>query len=64
MMQKSEPQREGVIILYTTPEGMAGVEVFFQDETFCPASAVWPTCSGWKSTPPTIISRRSINPAS
>jgi len=26
--------REGEIILYTTPDGAARVEVFFQDETF------------------------------
>jgi hypothetical protein len=32
-MKKGEPPREGEIILYTTPEGTARVEVFFQDET-------------------------------
>jgi len=31
----SEMQRiEGEIVFYTTPEGAAKVEVFFQDETF------------------------------
>lgn len=33
-MKKGEQPREGEIILYTTPEGTARVEVFFQDETF------------------------------
>ena len=33
-MNKSDQPREGEIILYTTPEGTARVEVFFQDETF------------------------------
>ena len=33
-MKKGEVPREGEIILYTTPEGTARVEVFFQDETF------------------------------
>ena len=33
-MKKGEQLREGEIILYTTPEGTARVEVFFQDETF------------------------------
>jgi hypothetical protein len=33
-MKKGEQQREGEIILYTTPEGTTRVEVFFQDETF------------------------------
>ena len=32
-MKKDEQPREGEIILYTTPEGTARVEVFFQDET-------------------------------
>jgi hypothetical protein len=32
-MKKDEQPREGEIILYTTPEGKARVEVFFQDET-------------------------------
>jgi len=32
--RKSTEPREGEIILYTTPEGAAGVEVFFQDESF------------------------------
>ena len=32
-MKKGEQPREGEIILYTTPEGTARVEVFFQDET-------------------------------
>ena len=33
-MKKGEQPQEGEIILYTTPEGTARVEVFFQDETF------------------------------
>src|SRR3970040_1513889 len=33
MGQDMQP-REGEIILYTTPDGVARVEVFFQDETF------------------------------
>ena len=33
-MKKSELPQEGEIILYTTPEGTARVEVCFQDETF------------------------------
>lgn len=32
--RKSAEPREGEIILYTTPDGAARVEVFFQEETF------------------------------
>jgi len=32
--RKSLETREGEIILYTTPDGVAKVEVFFQEETF------------------------------
>lgn len=32
--RKSAEPREGEIILYTTPDGAAKVEVFFQEESF------------------------------
>ncbi|VAW35016.1 Putative DNA-binding protein in cluster with Type I restriction-modification system [hydrothermal vent metagenome] len=33
-MSDSKPPRAGEIIFYTTPQGVARIEVFFQDETF------------------------------
>lgn len=43
-----EPMKESEIILYATPEGTVRVEVFFQDETFWPASARWRSFSPWR----------------
>jgi hypothetical protein len=36
-MSKDLTPKEGDMIFYTTPDGAVHIEVFFQDETFCPS---------------------------